>query len=302
MKARLKKVCKTCTASSLQTYYYNIKALAKIAGHDEVPNNHKWINAALLKKIKRTLPLMKFKNMTIAGNKALAAYDKKNEDWAKAMQESTQRYNRERDTQQRTKRETENWPKEGYRALTKLANEMYKDVEHLYNKAPAKVTFPELWQMMRHFVILFYSKHALRGDLADVRIKRSGSNYLEKKGKKWHLHVGNHKTVKAHGPIELDLDSTVGNALDKYLIYLRAKTKHGFLLSTKRYGNKLTRKDMMAMIRNTTKERLGKNIGIQMIRVLKTTDHFKSIDESAKLRGELAHGPGMQWKYVSRPK
>ena len=133
-----------------------------------------------------------------------------------------------------------------------------------------------------------------------VRIKRSGSNYLEKKGKKWHLHVGNHKTVKAHGPIELDLDSTVGNALDKYLIYLRAKTKHGFLLSTKRYGNKLTRKDMMSMIRNTTKERLGKNIGIQMIRVLKTTDHFKSIDESAKLRGELAHGAGMQWKYVSR--
>jgi hypothetical protein len=302
MKARLKKVCKTCTASSLQTYYYNIKALAKIAGHDEVPNNHRWINAALLKKIKQSLKLMKFKNMTIAGNKALAAYDKKNEDWAKAMQESTQRYNRERDTQKRTKRESENWPKEGYRALTKLANEMYKDVEHLYNKAPAKVTFPELWQMMRQFVILFYSKHALRGDLADVRIKRSGSNYLEKKGKKWHLHVGNHKTVKAHGPIELDLDSTVGNALNKYLTYLRAKTKHGFLLSTKRYGNKLTRKDMMSMIRNTTKERLGKNIGIQMIRVLKTTDHFKSIDESAKLRGELAHGPGMQWKYVSRPK
>ena len=299
MKARLTKVCKTCTASSLQTYYYNIKALAKIAGHDEVPNNHRWINVALLKKIKRTLPLMKFKNMSIAGNKALAAYDKKNEDWAKAMQESTQRYNRERDTQKRTKRESENWPDGGYRALSKLATEMYKDVEHLYNKAPARVTFPELWQMMRHFVILFYSKHALRGDLADVRIKRSGSNYLEKKGKKWHLHD---KTVKAHGPIELDLDSTVGNALDKYLIYLRAKTKHGFLLSTKRYGNKLTRKDMMSMIRNTTKERLGKNIGIQMIRVLKTTDHFKSIDESAKLRGELAHGPGMQWKYVSRPK
>ena len=161
------------------------------------------------------------------------------------------------------------------------------------------MTLPELWQMMRHFVILFYSKHALRGDLADVRIKRGGANYIQKKGKTWHMHIGAHKTVKAHGPIELDL---VGKQLDKYLLYVRAKTKHGFLLSTKRYGNKLTRKDMMQMIRNTTKERLGKNIGIQMIRVLKTTDHFKSIDESAKLRGELAHGPGMQWKYVSRPK
>jgi len=302
MKARLKRVCKSCTASSLQTYYYNIKALAKIAGHSEPPNNHKWINSALLKKIKRTLPLMKYKNMTIAGNKALSAYDKKNEEWAKAMMESTTRYNKERDKQKRTKREEANWPKEGYKALAKLATELYKDVEHLYDKAPAKVTFPELWLMMRHFVILFYSRHALRGDLADVKIKRSGANYIEKKGSRWHAHIGQHKTVKAHGPIELDLDAAVGKQLEKYLLYVRAKTKHGFLLSTKRYGNKLTRKDMMQMIRTTTKDYLGLNIGIQMIRVLKTTDHFKSIDESAKLRGELAHGPGMQWKYVSRSK
>ena len=153
---------------------------------------------------------------------------------------------------------------------------------------------------MRHFVILFYSKHALRGDLADVRIKRKGLNFLQKTKGGWHLHIGKHKTVKAHGPIELTLDTTVGKQLDKYLPYVRAKTKHGYLLSTKRYGNKLTRKDMMQMIRKTTQDYLGLNIGIQMIRVLKTTDNFKSIDESAKLRGELAHGPGMQWKYVSR--
>ena len=300
MKARLKKVCKECTNSSLQTYYYNIKALAKLAGHDEPPANHRWINSALLKKIRKSLPLMKFKNMTIAGMKALAAYDKKNEEWAKAMQDSTLRYNKQRDTQKRTKRESDNWPKEGYRAVAKLATTLHNEVQHLFNKAPAKITLPELWQMMRWFVILFYSEHALRGDLADVRIKRGGTNYIEKKKGGYHMHIGNHKTVKAHGPIELDLAPAVNKALDKYLVYVRAKTKHGYLLSTKRYGNKLTRKDMMQLIRNTTKDRLGKNIGIQMIRVLKTTDHFKSIDQSAKLRTELAHGPQMQWKYVSR--
>ena len=299
MEALLKKSCTTCTKSSIKTYFYNIKALAKLAGYEDVPKHGRWVNKQLLAKI-RKLPLMKFKNMTIAGNKALAAYDKKNELWSKAMQESTVNYNKQRDTQKRTKRESANWPKEGYRALSKLASELYKDVEHVYEKAPAKVTYPELWQMLRHFVILFYSKHALRGDLADVRIRRGGSNFIERKNKKWHMHIGQHKTVKAHGPIELDLDATVGKQLDKYLLYVKAKTKHGFLLSTKRYGNKLTRKDMMQMIRTTTKERLGLNIGIQMIRVLKTTDHFKSIDESTKLRGELAHGPGMQWKYVSR--
>ena len=301
MKARLKKVCKQCTQSSLQTYYYYIKALAKLAGHDEPPANHRWINSALLKKIRKSLPLMKYKNMTIAGMKALSAYDKKNEEWAKAMTEATLRYNKQRDTQKRTKRESDNWPKEGYKVMTKLATTLRAEIAHLFNTAPAQITLPELWQMMRWFVILFYSKHALRGDLADVRIKRQGQNYIEKKkGGGYNIHIGDHKTVKARGPIELDLAPEVNKALDKYLIYVRAKTTHGFLLSTKRYGHKLTRKDMMQLIRNTTKDRLGLNIGIQMIRVLKTTDHFKSIDESAKLRTELAHGPQMQWKYVSR--
>ena len=299
MKALLEKVCTTCTKSSLQTYYYNIKSLARLAGHDEPPKNHRWVNAALLAKI-RKLPLMKFKNLTIAGMKALSAYGKKNEDWAKAMADATDRYGKLRNKQKRTDRETKNWPKEGYGALSKLAKELSQEVKHLFKKAPAHVTFPELWRMMRWFVILFYSKHALRGDLGDIRITKKGQNYIVKKNKKWHMHVGAHKTVRAHGPIELDMHPDVSKALDLCLPYVRAKTNHGFLLSTKRYGNKLARKDMMQMIRNTTKERLGKIIGIQMIRVLKTTDHFESIEESAKLRGELAHGPQMQWKYVSR--
>ena len=82
---------------------------------------------------------MKFKNMTIAGMKALAAYDKKNEEWAKAMQESTLSYNKQRNTQKRTKRESENWPKEGYNALAKLAATLHKEIAHLFNKAPAKI-------------------------------------------------------------------------------------------------------------------------------------------------------------------
>lgn len=299
MKALLQKSCTTCTQSSIQTYYYNIKALAKMAGYDEPPKHGRWVNKQLLAKI-RKLPLMKYKNMTIAGIKALNAYGSKSEEWAKAMSKATERYNKERDKQKRTPREARNWPVGGYKALTKLADELRGEVAHLFKKAPATVSFPELWRMARWFIFVFYSRHALRGDLADVRITKKGQNYIEKSAKGWHMHVGQHKTVRAHGPIELKLAPDVAKALDQYLPYLRAKTKHGFLLSTKRYGNKLGRKDMMQLIRNTTRARLGKTIGVQLIRVLKTTDHFKSIDESAKLRGELAHGPQMQWKYVSR--
>ena len=299
MEALLKKSCTTCTKSSIKTYYYNIKALAKIGGYEDVPKHGRWLNKQLLAKI-RKLPLMKFKNMTIAGNKALHAYGTKNEEWAKAMSKSTERYNKQRNKQERTPREARNWPKGGYKALGQLADVLHGEVRGLLTKAPAAVTLSQLWALARWFILLFYSRHALRGDLADVRITKKGQNYIEKKSGAWHIHIGQHKTVKAHGAIELKLATDVSKALDKYLPYLRAKTKHGFLLSTKRYGNKMTRKDMMQLLRNTTKARLGKNIGIQMIRVLKTTDHFKSIDQSAQLRGELAHGPQMQWKYVSR--
>ena len=133
-----------------------------------------------------------------------------------------------------------------------------------------------------------------------MHASKKGQNYIVKKGKRWHMHIGNHKTVKSHGAIELETHAEVSKALDEYLPYLRAKTNHGFLISTKRGGHKMSRKDMMELIRNTTEARLGKRIGVQLIRVLKTTEHFKSIDESAQLRGELAHGPQMQWKYVSR--
>ncbi len=300
MKALLQKTCTTCTESSIQTYYYNIKALAKMAGYDDVPKHGRWINKALLAKI-RKLPLMKFKNLTIAGMKAINAYGlKKNDTWAMAMSSATDRYTKQRNKQERTPKEARNWPTGGYKALSTLAKQLHGEVLALFKKAPAAVTFPELWRMARWFIMLFYSKHALRGDIADVRITKKGQNYIEKKSGRWHMHIGQHKTVKAHGAIELKLDEEVSKALAQYLPYLRAKTDHGFLLSTKRYGKRLGRKDMMQLIRNTTKSRLGKNIGIQLIRVLKTTQHFKSIDESAQLRGELAHGPLMQWKYVSR--
>ena len=301
MRALLQKSCKDCTASSINTYYYNIKALATLAGHPDIPTHARWVNDALLQKVKK-LPLMKTKNLTIAAIKALKAYGatKKIESWSKQMNDATERYAKQRNKQQRTDREAANWPTGGYAAIGKLADELQKEVAHILKKAPAKITMSELWQLARWFVLLFYSKHALRGDLGDMQIRKKGQNYIEKRGKGWHMHVGNHKTVRAHGAIELKLDAKVSAALDQYLPYVRANTKHGYLLSTKRYGNRMKRSDMMALLRNTTEDRLGKRIGVQLIRVLKTTSHLKGIDEAEKLRRELAHGPQMQWKYVSR--
>ena len=89
-------------------------------------------------------------------------------------------------------------------------------------------------------------------------------------------------------------------ALDQYLPYLRAKTSHGFLLSTKVTAVKLHRRDMMKMIKNLTEERLGKRIGVQLIRVLRTTGSEEAINKAAKLRRELGHGPQTQLQYISK--
>ena len=48
------------------------------------------------------------------------------------------------------------------------------------------------------------------------------------------------------------------------------------------------------------RERLGKNIVVQLIRVLKVSASQKEIDRAAQLQQELGHSASMQKKYISR--
>ena len=299
MEALLRKSCPQCTVSSIKTYAQNVKALAKVAGFKVAPTNAKWITGKLLKQIKER-PLTQYKRLSIAGVKALGAYGTKDAKWHDAMNDATAKYGRKRDSQKRTDREERNWPKEGYKALRTLANTLHSEVEYVEKQAPARVGASDMYEYQRYFVILFYAYHALRGDLGDVRIERKGQNYIYKKGKSWAVHIGQHKTVKSRGAIDIRLAKPVSDTLDKFLPMVRANTDHGYLLSTKRGRNKLQRKDMLLLLRNTTQNRLGKRLGVQLIRVLKTTENMKSIDKALELQRELGHGAVMQARYVSK--
>ena len=310
MRALLQKSCKTCTKSSIETYFYTIRGLAKIAGLDDVPLQHTWINETLFERVKLMPKRTTSKNLAVAALKALRAYPQTNavkrkiERWGNFVSKASEAYSKTRNTQERTKREASNWPKGGYDAIRKLAVRLGNEhvVQRALQKAPARISFTELWYLGRWFTFVFYSRHAMRGDLADVRIRKQGANYLYTNRNKWHVHVGDHKTVKSHGAIDFALHADVDQALRKFLPYVRAKTNHGFLLSTKRFGNRMRRVDMMRMIRQTTERYLGKRIGIQLLRVLKTTSHVKELDDAARLREEMGHSAAMQFKYVSRPK
>ena len=295
----LQKSCPHCTASSIRTYSQNIKALARLAGLQEIPTNAKWLTTKLLSTVKEK-PLNQYKRFSIAGVKALGAYGKKDQKWHDAMNDATIKYATKRASQKRTPREEQNWPKQGYKSLRKLAGTLYTEVEHIEKEVPKNISASDQYEYQRFFIILFYAYHALRGDLGDVRITKKGHNYIYKKGRDWNVHIGQHKTVKSRGAIDFSLAKPVSVALDIFLPMVRANTSHGYLLSTKRGRNKLSRKDMLILLRRTTENRIGKRLGVQMIRVLKTTEHLKSIDEATKLQRELGHGPVMQRRYVSK--
>ena len=296
--ALLKKACTNCRASSIKTYWANILALSRVAGHDAMPAGGKWLSDKLLASIV-AMPLNQSRRFLIAGVKAAQMYKVKKPNWGKAMSLATEKYARQRESGKRTKREHENWPKDGYKALGNLAKTLLSELEATSKKK--LWTRSDLYHYQRYVIVLFYSKHALRGDLADVRHKKPfGPNWVQAKGSGYKLHIGEHKTSRAHGAIELNLGPEISKALDTFLPHLRRLTKHGYLLSTLRTGNRMQRQDMLRLIRNTTKDRLGKNIGVQIIRVLKVSAAASEIDKATKLQQELGHSSAMQRKYISR--
>jgi hypothetical protein len=123
---------------------------------------------------------------------------------------------------------------------------------------------------------------------------------LQAKGDGYKLHIGDHKTSRSHGAIVLDLGPEITRALNTFLPKRRRLAKHGYFLSTLRTGNRMQRQDMLRLIRNTTKDRLGKNIGVQLIRVLKVSGAAAEIDKATALQKELGHSGTMQRKYISR--
>ena len=296
-RARLAKVCTNCKESSIKTYWANITTLSRIAGKQGVPESASWLNAGLLKRV-REMPLQRRKRYATAGVKAAQMYKVQKPSWSKLMTEASETYSKQRESGKRTKREHKNWPENGYKALKKLADEMHEEVRHLEKKKTWSNR--DLYHYQRYLIVRFYSAYALRGDLADVKINRPfGANWLSGKGK-YIVHIGEHKTERARGAIQISIeDKQVADAFRVFVPHAKQQS-HGYLLSTLRQGNRLQRQDMLRLIRNTTKERLGKNIGVQLIRVLKVSAHQKEIDQATELQKELGHSGAMQRRYISR--
>ena len=139
---KFRAVCTHCTESTIKTYMFNVRGLAKEAGHGAVPEGHGWINDALLAKLKKGTAT-RYKRFTITAVKVLQAYGIKGQKlkkWQEQMRISTDKYGATRDKQKRTDREARNWPDGGYQALTGLARKLHGEVEHLFKEPPKLIT------------------------------------------------------------------------------------------------------------------------------------------------------------------
>ena len=164
MRALLQKSCKSCTASSIETYYYTIRSLAKLVGRDEVPLDDRWINDTMFERVTNQPKITSSKNLAVAAIKALRVYARS------TCQKETREMGKVR---HQGEREVLKGPEQA--GANHTGNEKLAQGETVV-QAPARVSFTELWYLGRWITFVFYSRHALRGDLADLQIRKKGQN------------------------------------------------------------------------------------------------------------------------------
>ena len=302
----MESVCSRCTESTITTYVHNVFRLARVHDAqitDTLPKGHKWINSpGLLGKVTK-MKLGPRRILSLAAVKALHALGApKSEKWSDMMKKSSEEYDTEREKRMKTPREVARWPKKGYDALRIAADKLRGETQKFFNKVR---TTSELYLVQRYVIIRLYSLHALRLDWADVKLSKPNqeqTNFLYKDSRKgWQLVMRKYKTSKVMGQQNIKLSRAASLVLTMFVPLVKAKTSHGFLLSTKG-GKKLSRKGLSNLLSRTTEKYIGKRISAQIIRVLKATKFKKQTEEAAELAKEMLHGKEQHLQYTKKEK
>ena len=104
MLAKFKKKYPKLAAGSAKTYINNFKRLAKLGGHEKVPDGHAWLFAKKLVAKVRKEPLGRRKLLSAAAVKMARFLGKEPGAWSKLMDDSTRQYEGQRSKQKKTTR------------------------------------------------------------------------------------------------------------------------------------------------------------------------------------------------------
>ena len=271
-----------------------------------MPSSSSWLNQKKLLKKHDSLKLSARRVLSLAAIKANHAYNgksSKSEEWYFRMKKTVEEYETKRDKRQKTAREEDRWPKQGYDSLKKAAEKLKKDIKVLISKTR---TTSELYKIQQYVVLKLYSEHALRLDWADVKLSKPPKdqtekwNYLSKDSRKgWILTLRKYKTEKFLGQQELKISRPAALALTMFVPKVRNLTDHGFLLSTK-MGKKLSRTGLSLFLSRLTEKYVGKRLSAQIIRVLKATKYRAQTEKSAEIAKEMLHGDKQHLQYAKK--
>ena len=302
---KMEAVCERCSASTITTYIHNVFRLARVYDSkvtDTLPKGGaKWINSKELFKKVKAMKLGPRRLLSLAAVKALHALGAPKEGkWTDMMKGSSEEYDKVREKRMKTPREQERWPKKGYDSLRLAADKLRTETQDLQKNVK---NLSQLYKLQRYVIIRLYSQHALRLDWADVKLGKPTSeqvNFLYKDSRKgWQLIMRKYKTAKVMGQQNIKLSRAASLVLTMFVPFVKDKTSHGYLLSTKN-GKKLSRKGLSNLLSRTTEKYIGKRLSAQLIRVLKATKFRKQTEEADEMAKEFLHSKDQHLKYSKK--
>ena len=302
MEAKLKSVCKNCSAATIKNYVRGIKRLYKLTHtSDEVKITHSWLNDALLKKLK-DVPLNKRRHLSIFAVKfaqATKAPKKTIEKFTEQMLADSLKYKSNRGKQKWSEKEKAKRPEKGMGALKKAEKEILTKVKRLI-KNEDEPNLKTLFKYQAYLLLKLYQELPLRNTFATVDLKdKKTNNYIQTGKGNFQLHIRAHKNSKKTGGTTLKLSRACTMAVRKFLKYKEKVHEKDFLFTNMR-GEKLSKQSLSKMLHRVTSDTIGKAFGSRMIRVLAATAKKSEIEAAEQLAKNMLHSTEQQKSYIRK--
>ena len=150
----LRAKCKNCSEGSIKVYLTAIKRLHKLVNDGDLPKTGSWLNKKELMTKYDALPLSKRRQLSLAGVKAAQSYGQKSDKWSVKMYRDQSQYQQKRDKNERSKKETDAWPKHGFDAIKRATKEQRKRITHLLKEPP---TLQNMYRYQIYILFKLYS-------------------------------------------------------------------------------------------------------------------------------------------------
>ena len=296
-------------------YFRNTKRLFRLIDDGDIPLSGSWLaKEDLMTKFKK-LPLTQRRTLSVAAVKAGQVYNNKPaEKWNTQMYKSQSEYTDQRNKNEKSDKEKNIWPKDGFKSIKKAATEQKRRIRHILKDDP---TISGLYRYGLFIVLKLFTELPFRNTFADMKVSESkdvpkgneeGSkaphaqgNYIEvpKKGNVV-FHMRQYKYSKQLGEKNITLGRANTIQIKKILKYREAAgVKHDYLLSTTT-GARMSRATLGKALHKVTKELLGKSFGSRLIRVLAATASKPEIDKATEIAEKMLHGVKQSKQYTRK--